>query len=355
MDQMIMKGIEQIRPVIEGKRFLLVRGSTYAFLKIKDFFDEIPHVEFSGFTPNPLYEQVCQGVEIFNREKCELIVAIGGGSAIDVAKCIKLFCGMNSGINYLEQEAFDSGVPLIAIPTTAGTGSESTRHAVIYYEGEKQSVSHYSIIPDYAVLEPNVLKTLPIYQKKCTMLDALCQAIESWWSVHSTNESIEYSKKAIKAIKESWETYIFENSDDSAEKIMWAANYAGRAINITATTAAHAMSYKITTIYHFPHGHAVAVCMPEVWGYMLGNLDKCVDSRGEEYLRNCLDQISEMIDLPYFKEMLERLEINYPIAVDRESKLEILARSVNPMRLKNYPVALNQSVLKEMYQRIILG
>ncbi len=129
------------------------------------------------YTPNPLYEQVCGGVNLFNKEQCELIVAIGGGSTIDVAKCIKLYCKMDSRINYLKQETFDSGITLIAVPTTAGTGSESTRHAVIYYEGVKQSISHTSIIPDYAVLEPSVLKTLPVYQKKCTMLDALCQAM----------------------------------------------------------------------------------------------------------------------------------------------------------------------------------
>ena len=119
---------------------------------------------------------------------------------------------MDNDINYMQQEYIDSGITLIAVPTTAGTGSESTCHAVIYYEGEKQSISHTSIIPNYAILEPSVLETLPVYQKKCTMLDALCQAIESWWSVNSTEESKEYSRKAILAIKENWEEYIFKNA-----------------------------------------------------------------------------------------------------------------------------------------------
>lgn len=136
MSQKIVKELEQIGGILEGRRFFLVRGRSYDHLEIKEFFDLFPHVEFSDFTPNPLYEQVCKGVELFNQECCEMIVAVGGGSAIDVAKCIKLFYKMDSSVNYLKQEIFDSDIPLIAVPTTAGTGSESTCHAVIYYRGK---------------------------------------------------------------------------------------------------------------------------------------------------------------------------------------------------------------------------
>lgn len=353
MRQNIVKGINQISHLVRGKKFLLVRDNAYDFLSLKDFFDEYPHMEFSDFTPNPLYEQVCAGVEIFNKEACEMIVAVGGGSTIDVAKCIKLFSKMDHSINYLKQDMFDSGITLIAVPTTAGTGSESTRHAVIYYEGVKQSISHLSIVPDYAVLEPSVLKTLPEYQKKCTMLDALCQAIESWWSVNSTDESKEYSRKAIEVIRENWEEYIFENTDKAAARIMEASNYAGRAINITATTAAHAMSYKITSLYHFPHGHAVAVCMLEVWEYVLLHIDECADIRGSEYLEKILSQISELITIEKFSEMLIKMGIQFPKAEDRENELESLVQSVNPIRLKNNPVALSTEVIRDMYRRIV--
>lgn len=341
---------------LKSRKFLLVSDSSFPYLNIDDFFNSIgiPFVRFSDFTPNPLYEDVCKGVGLFNRENCDTIVAVGGGSTIDVAKCIKLYCKMDDSVNYLEQEAFDSGIPLIAVPTTAGTGSESTRHAVIYYEGAKQSISHPSIVPDCAVLEPSFLRTLPAYQKKCTMFDALCQAIESWWSVNSTDESKGYSGKALAAIKENWEEYIFKNTDQAAEKIMEAANYAGRAINITATTAAHAMSYKITSMYGLPHGHAVAVCIPEVWGYMLEHTQDCIDDRGTEYLKQTLDQIAEMIDLSYFKAMLEKMEMGYPVSADKDTELESLTRSVNPVRLKNNPVALSKDVLREMYRRILI-
>ncbi len=353
MKQIILESLKGIKDILHGKKFLLVHDIAYEFLQIKDFFTEFPHIEFSEFTPNPLYEQVCKGIEIFNSESCELIVAVGGGSTIDIAKCIKLYCKMDNSINYLKQELCDSDIPLIAIPTTAGTGSESSRHAVIYYQGEKQSISHIDILPNYVVLEPSVLKTLPVYQKKCTMMDALSQAIESWWSINSTYESIEYSKKAIQLIKDNWEKYIFENADLSAKKVMEAANLSGRAINITSTTAAHAMSYKITSMYKLPHGHAVAICLPEVWKYMVNNIDNCIDARGEEYLRKTLNQIAEIVDVEYYKVMLKKMEIQYPIFIDKNVELNILVNSVNPIRLKNNPVKLNIDILREMYERII--
>lgn len=353
MSQMILHDIKSVLPLLDGKKIMLVKGGSFEYLDLRDIFARLNCVEFSDFTPNPLYEQVCKGVEIFKNENCEMIVAVGGGSAIDVAKCIKLYCKMDSSLNYLEQEMKDTGVTLVAIPTTAGTGSESTRHAVIYYNGEKQSVSHQSIVPDYAVLEPSVLNTLPVYQKKCTMLDALCQAIESWWSVNSTDESIELSGKAIIGIRDNWKAYIFDNSKEAAGKILEAANFAGQAINITATTAAHAMSYKITSLYKLPHGHAVAVCMPEVWNYIINNVDRCTDARGNKYLEKTLADISHLVEPSWFDSLLKELDIVNPVSDNRTEDIEILAGSVNPVRLKNNPVELTYEVMKDMYERII--
>lgn len=358
MSQHIITGVEQFEELyatIVHKHTLLVCDSSFNFLP--DYIQNIYYkhqdtmILFDDITPNPLYEQVCHGVELFHENKCDTIIAIGGGSCIDVAKCIKLYCKMDSSKNYLEQEYKDSGVMLIAIPTTAGTGSESTRYAVIYFEGKKQSITHASIVPNYAILEYSVLKTLPLRQKKATMLDAFCQGIESWWSVNSTDESKHYSKAAVEMIVENYKEYIYDNSDEAAQQIMLAANYAGRAINITQTTAAHAMSYKVTSLYKLPHGHAVAVCMPEVWEYMICHTDECIDGRGKDYLQKVFAEIP--IDLECFKALLQELGMENPVARDREKEIEVLTRSVNPIRLKNNPVALSREVLHDMYERII--
>lgn len=357
------KGIEQIEGIflnVKVKKYLLVCDSCFEFLPIREELETIsvPYIKFNHFTFNPLYEDVCKGVETFLAESCDAIVAVGGGSAIDVAKCIKLFCKMNPKECYLSQEYKDTGIPLIAVPTTAGTGSESTRYAVIYYNGEKQSVAHECIIPDYAILESKVLRTLPDYQKKSTLLDALCQAVESWWSVNSTEESMGYSKTAVELIMKYKNDYINKNSEEAAEKMMLAANYAGRAINITQTTAAHAMSYKLTSLYGIPHGHAVAVCLPEVWEYMLGHIEDCIDTRGGEYLSNVFEDIAKAMGqkdaesaIQCFRDIL--WDFIMPVPWYRQKDLETLASSVNVTRLKNNPVALSEEVLYGLYKNIM--
>ncbi len=322
---------------------------------------------FSDFTPNPLYEQVCNGIELLKTSSCDTILAVGGGSAIDVAKCIKLAVLAKEGNAAIIPPLVSTRVacdgvklPFIAIPTTAGTGSESTHNAVMYYEGAKQTVTNDGVLPDYALLEPSVLKTLPLYQKKCTMMDALCQGIESWWSVNSTEESYEYSRKTIEFIMANWRKYIFENDDEAAAQIMLAANYGGRAINITQTTAAHAFSYKITSLYKLPHGHAVAVGLPEIWEYMIGHMDKCIDNRGQEYLSGIFALISKAIGcespeqaIAEFRQMMKEMDLKNPVAGSREEELNLLSTSVNPVRLKNNPVALEKGVIYQLYSRIV--
>lgn len=345
-----------------AKKFLLVYTEPVKYLPVWDYVNNLDAkaVQFCDFTSNPKYEEVVAGVDLFNAEKCDAIVAIGGGSAIDVAKCIKLYCKMLKSEIYLKQEYADTCVPLIAMPTTAGTGSESTPFAVIYLDGVKQSVHHESILPNVALLDPDVLTGLPVYQKKCTVLDALCQAIESWWSVHSTDKSKEYAKVAIEKIVKNIYEYVEENTEKSRAEIMSAANFAGRAICITATTAPHAMSYKITSNYGFPHGHAVAICLHRVWKYMLENRDKCVDSRGWDYLYATFGDIAVVLGytdpqkaVAGFKAMLDRLEICDPDESDIEKSARTLADAVNTQRLGNNPVALDNEALYNIYMEML--
>lgn len=351
MEQKIINNIELLLEILSDKRTLLVCGSSFDRLEIAPKIHAEKLLRFSCFSPNPLYEDVCRGVELFRSGNCDAILAVGGGSAMDVAKCIKLFAKMDPGRNYLQQEYRDTGILLAAIPTTAGTGSESTRHAVIYYQGEKQSISHASLVPDYACLIPSVLENLPVYQKKCTMLDALCQAIESYWSVNSTEESKEYSRRAITAIRDHWRAYIEGNAPEATEIIQRAANDSGRAINITATTAPHAMSYKLTSLYGLPHGHAVALCLLPVWEFLLAETDRCTDARGADYLKQTLAQLP--VDADWFAQLLTALDMVYPTARDREAEIEILTASVNPVRLKNNPVLPDEQTLRGMYERIV--
>ena len=371
--QKIIEGIDKLQNTLETincRKLFMVIDSSYPFLNIKDQIERLSVTKecFSDFSPNPLFEDVCKGIDLFKTQGCDAILAVGGGSSIDVAKCIKLAVLAAQGNDVLipplvskQVEIEGNRIPFIAIPTTAGTGSESTHNAVMYYQGAKQTVTNDGVLPDFALLEPKVLSTLPLYQKKCTMLDALCQGIESWWSVNSTDESKGYAKTAVELITKYWRKYIFDNDAEAAAQIMLAANYAGRAINISATTAAHAMSYKITSMYKLPHGHAVAVCLPEIWEYMTEHPEQCIDARGKEYLLDIFGHISNSLgttcskeSIALFRNMMVQMDMNKPKATNRNQEMELLTASVNPVRLKNNPIELTPEVLGKLYASIII-
>lgn len=317
-------------------------------------------VRFMGFQPNPLYENVVNGVKLFQERSCDAIVAVGGGSAIDVAKCIKLYSGLpgdGAGGEWLKAEHIPNSIPFLAIPTTAGTGSEATRFAVIYFEGAKQSVSDYCCIPGTVLLDASMLRSLPDYQKKATMMDALCHAIESFWSVNSTDESKEYSKEAIQGVIKHMDAY-FANTDEGNAGMLLAANAAGKAINMTQTTAGHAMCYKITSLFGFAHGHAAALCDRVLYPWMIDNIDKCCDPRGAEYLARTLYEIAVAMGCKNAKEgakklneIFDSLELEVPKATAEQ--FELLKSSVNPVRLKNHPITLVVNTIDELYHMIL--
>ena len=319
-------------------------------------------IGFRDFQPNPLYESVVKGVELFNDEKCDSIMAVGGGSAMDVAKCIKLYSNLpGDGTDgaWLKAEIVPNSIPFIAMPTTAGTGSEATRYAVIYYNDAKQSVTSESFIPSTVLMDPNALKTLPLYQKKATMMDALCHAIESFWSVNSTEKSKEYSRAAIQTVLKHMDGYL-ANTEEGNAGMLKAAHTAGQAINITQTTAGHAMCYKITSLFHSAHGHAAILCDRILFPWMAENTDKCTDPRGKEYLKATLDEIGRAMACKDATEGAEKLrvifdslELEVPTATAEQ--FEILKNSVNPVRLKNHPIALDVDTIDSLYHNILNG
>lgn len=348
-----------------AKTIMLVCDSSMQYLKLNEYFHTLEErkgikvVRFSDFQPNPLYESVVSGVRLFRETHCDLIAAVGGGSAMDVAKCIKLYANMDSSENYLEQTITPNDIPLLAVPTTAGTGSEATRYAVIYYNGEKQSVTAESCIPSTVLFDASVLKTLPLYQKKATMMDALCHAIESFWSVNSTDESREYSREAIELILTNQDAYL-ANDDTGNANMLKAANIAGKAINITQTTAGHAMCYKLTSLYGIAHGHAAALCVMVLIPYMLAHMEDCIDLRGIEYLDAVYDAIAHTMvcETPAqmaekFCQIVQSLELTAP-ELKTETDIELLKSSVNPVRLKNYPIALTAEAIEYLYKQILI-
>ncbi|MCR5600116.1 MAG: phosphonoacetaldehyde reductase [Ruminococcus sp.] len=368
--QEIMKASENYSELDEyfsksgAERIMLVCGASIEKLRINEYFETLEKrsgikvVRFSDFQPNPRYESVVEGVRAFREHKCELIAAVGGGSALDTAKCIKLYSNMDDSSEYIKQTIIPNDVPFIAVPTTAGTGSEANHFAVIYLNGEKQSVADDSCIPSAVLFDASALRSLPVYQKKATMMDALCHAVEAYWSVNSTDESMEYSRSAIKMIIANKDRYLV-NDDDGNTNMLKAANIAGKAINITRTTAGHAMCYKLTTLYGISHGHAAALCNMVLIPHMLANISKCSDMRGTEHLGEVLSGIAEalgcgMESLPqFFSGLVSELGLAAP-KMKSDSDIDILKKSVDPVRLRNHPVSLSAEDIEKLYRQILM-
>ncbi|MCR5653500.1 MAG: phosphonoacetaldehyde reductase [Ruminococcus sp.] len=348
--------------LFSGKKTFLVCDSSYGFLKIGEHFDKLIEsgfeiIKFSDFTPNPDYISVKEAVKLYKENGCDTILAIGGGSAMDLAKCVKLYANMSDKEEYINQQIIPNDIPLYAVPTTAGTGSEATRYAVIYYNGNKQSIADLSCIPSVVVFDSSVLKTLPEYQRKATMMDAFCHSIESFWSVNSTDESKELSKQAISLILDNMDAYL-ANDDEGNKNMLKAANTAGKAINITQTTAGHAMCYKLTSLYGIAHGHAAALCVNALLPYMTANTQNCIDSRGEEYLKGVFLQIADALHCDSTDELCEKFssivsKLGLSSPEYKEEDFEILKNSVNPTRLKNNPVSLSVDTIDMLYHQIL--
>ena len=222
--------------------------------------------------------------------------------------------------------------------------------AVMYYNGEKISIEHGSIFPNMAILDYNLLKTLPSYQKKSTLLDSLCQAIESYWSIGATNDSKKYSKQCISLILKNYKDYI-ENKYGSYKEIIEASNYSGKAINISKTTAAHAMSYKITTMYNISHGHSVALCIIPIWKLLVEKAKEDVKPK------NVLLEIANIFGTDDINDSIKIFEsifnqFNLPKIHIREQDLSVLVNSVNIERMNNNPVIFNQRDIFNLYKNI---
>lgn len=354
-------GVAGVLSALGMRRPLVVTAPFFGSLNLARELDAsgAGYSTFTDFEANPAYGDVARALDAYRSGGCDSLLSVGGGSAIDIAKCVKQLLAMpegagggslgSGGLPY-------SGVPHVAVPTTAGTGSESTHFAVCYVDGEKVSVANGCLHPDAVLLDPSNLAGLPGYQKKCTMLDALCQAIESHWSARSCPESRAYSAEAIPAVIAGAGAYLAGDAD-AAWEVMRAANLAGKAINLTTTTAPHAMSYKLTSMYGIPHGHAVAMCMPGCWAILLER------AGGDAVLTERLAEIASLMTgdagagpgdgLAAFEGFLAGLRM--PEAPKRASAGDLwaLVGGVNLQRLSNFPVVLSQAQVEGLYRGIL--
>ncbi|MDD3594709.1 MAG: phosphonopyruvate decarboxylase [Candidatus Gastranaerophilales bacterium] len=354
--------LENLPSLLEAnsaKRVLVFTGkkSFEPFRKEFDnFLKNIETVYYNDFSLNPKATEVDAAVSKTG-DKFDMIIAVGGGSVIDFAKLYKFAVDNKVSVLKYFDEPFDNIInktKLVAIPTTAGTGSEATKFAVLYIDGVKYSLENNAILPDYAIVDSRFLKDTPRYVKATCALDAYCQAIESFWSVNSTQTSLEYATEAILLARDYIEKFVNTDDDEAMGKMALASNLAGKAINISKTTAAHAISYTLTSKYDIPHGHAVALSIAKLCCFNADiNVENVQDKRGAEFVKSQLKSLYELIgtDKPceYFKNLFENIGIEYDLTKLGAVDTCYVVNSVDKARLSNNPKKLSEKELMAIF------
>lgn len=315
----------------------------------------------------PCVTDIKVGISSFNKSSADIIIAVGGGSVIDTAKAINTLSAQKTD----DEEGYITGknkltkkrVSLVAVPTTAGSGSEATHFAVVYIKNKKYSLSDQSILPDFVIVDPTLTHSLPKAVTASSGLDALAQGIESYWSVKSNKESKEYAKKAIElSIK-----YLVEAVQDPNPAarlgMSEAAYFAGKAINISKTTAAHAMSYPLSVHFGIAHGHAVALTLPYVFLHNSRVTDlEITDTRGVDYVKESIEEIISLLGCDSAEEvqdllrsLITQIGLQKSLSEFGISKIDInlLSSGVSAERMGNNPSSLTEQVIKKIYTDIM--
>lgn len=344
-----LASVKDLMEKLQITRPLLVCGDRLAAVFYEKALPEASCVHFNGYQPNPDYEDCRAGARMYRENGCDGMISLGGGSAMDTAKCIKamLICDKDEDI---QASRLPEGkeIPHIAIPGTAGTGAEATQFAVVYVNNQKLSISHPAMLPEGVVLDSTLLETLPEYHKKACVLDALCQGIESYWAKAATEDSRVHAYLAIIGVLDNIRGYLAGDAN-AAEGMLEAAYRSGRAIQTSRTTAAHAMSYQLTKQLGYAHGHACMLTLPVLW-------DKLIDN--EDALPILMDLAQKMrLGSEYMgSRLLAGLLIDLdmePREMPDEAMLQVLADSVNVERLENHPAALTKEEIKSIYRRAL--
>jgi alcohol dehydrogenase len=260
--------------------------------------------------------------------KFDILLCAGGGSVIDYAKSI-IFHKLKNRRN---------GFKFFAIPTTCGSGSESTEFAVVYNDNIKKSLYSKILKPDFVILDKVFLNEIPNLVLWSSISDSFCQAIESLWSKNANTESIEYSIKALSLFKKGINNFIHLDK----EKLLEASYYSGCAINISKTTAPHAFSYYLTTMHEIPHGFAVLFTLEEF--FKINISDNLFRANFFDHISNIYKDYFDLILV--VKKILKKSKYKYPLNINSFNDCE---KFINLERLNNNPVSISSSQIRKIY------
>lgn len=255
-----LKNLHLDRVMIASDPFLIDNGMISL---ITDILDEVKveYTIFSDIVPDTPLSKVMEGIKVIDEFKPSAIIAVGGGSAIDTSKAIKFF---NNKIDKSEKD-----IKLIAIPTTSGTGSEVTRHAVVLDEetNMKHALTFEELLPEIAILDVELVKSVPNKIAVETGMDVLVHGIESYVANDSNDMTDMIALKAIKDVFEYLPKVVEDNDLEAREKMHLASCLAGIAFENAGLGINHSLAHALGGKYRVPHGKVNAILIPYIIRY----------------------------------------------------------------------------------------
>ena len=343
--------------IIAGhKSFKKIQGQTIIKKILPNHKNEI--LFFFKKNVYPELNELKKLIFFLNKHNPKIILAIGGGSVIDYAKIANikdLIINTKSKILKQEYDCSKRLSSLIAIPTTAGSGAEVTSSAVIYINKKKYSVEGTGLSPDKFFLIPELIIDNHKKLKSSAGFDAISQAIESIISVRSNKKSILFAKKSLQYCLPNYLNFFNKPNYNNCSLMTLGAMYSGKAINITKTTAPHAISYPFTSLYGLSHGHAVSLTLEKFIKFNFEN-HKFSHAKFDLISRYKIlfdafkvSNIDELINKIKFLKKNSKLENNFnKLNINILKDYNRIIDGVNIRRLSNNPIKLFRKDLKNI-------
>ncbi len=320
------------------------------------------YVVFDQITANPKDTEAMEGARVFRNHHCDLIVAIGGGSALDCAKCISIVS--SNGGHILDYEGVDEihlpGPPLICLPTTAGTSADVSQFAIILdtQEKVKKAIISKMVVPDLALIDPVPLMEMGMYLTACTAMDALTHAIEAYVSsAHSALTDIHALSAIGLIVVHIEEAVSTRRTLETMGYMMQGSMEAGLAFSNASLGAVHAMAHSLGGAYDLPHGECNSILLEHVVeaNFEAASLRYCIiaEKMGIPVGELEIFEVKKLL-LQKIRTIRERVGISGFLKMDGPMDLDALATSAlnDPCMITN-PKSFTKEEVKAIYERII--
>lgn len=311
--------------------------------------------------PEPSQHDVSALLNSVGESQFDMVIGIGGGSVLDVAKLLSVLCADNAPTlqALLEGVKPEARLTSLLIPTTAGTGSEATPNAILAIPEQETKVGIISpvMLPDYVALAPELTTSMPPHIASSTGIDALCHLIECFTATVANPVSDNYALIGMKKLFASLETSVAEPHNLQARlDMLWASYYGGAAIAHAGTHLVHALSYPLGGKYHLPHGVANAIllapCMRAIRPALVAKFAQAWDLVPGADL-TLSDEAKSHALVEYFAALVRRLQLpasleELGIGADQLPALVNSALEVQRL-IKNVPAAVNADMVRDIY------